>query len=819
MNSHNEKFDLGILDYSSIPYCVVELLLDDNKPVDWIYRYCNKAFADIKALQLDAMLNKSCLNLFPKADEMWLKAYYRAAYDNTPVEMNVVIDNRTYHAAIMPVGKTGFCSCMIYSAVSSDSTKNDSIKSKQIQKEQVERENLVLNKLLPDYVSLYHMELNSGKYDILRLSDITNAIKLYEDKTRTFRNFDEYALAYADSFIPKNERAEFLDWFSCKNLKKRLKKNDKITYHYHSVSNKGKDTYYEAYAVKGHIDDKGFNIFLGFRNIDSILYREKAIQKQLEEALAQAELSNEIISSIAKSYQYISRIDIEADHFEEISNRGEINANLVASGTVSQNNKLVCEQSVDEEFRQAYMKFTDISTLAARMKNEETIALDYQMKDGSWHKLRFIEKKRDSKGNLTHVICAVRSISDTKMKEQNLMYQINEAKKDAAFKTRFLSNMSHDIKTPINGIMGMIEIADRYPDDKDMQAKCKAKILESAKYLVSLVDGILAMSKLEAGDVNVQYMNFDLTEVLSRANTDKQIIAEAKNIEYIVDWNKSDIQHTFLYGNPVYVQRLLTIIADNAVKFTNPGGTIHVWCKEKYSDSENVVYEFGCSDSGIGMSEEFVNHAFDMFTQENETSRTRYEGTGLGLAIAKKLADRLNGTIKIKSQKQKGTTVIINIPFKTGNEVNIKEPVRYDTISVKGLNALVVEDNDINMEIVKFMLENNGINVSCAADGQEAVNKFIKSTPGYYDVIFMDIMMPHMNGWDATRKIRTLQRPDSESIPIIAMSANSFAEDIINSRISGMNSHISKPLSEDKLVKVLKECMVNSASYTLTPIS
>lgn len=814
MNPHKEKFDLAIFDYSSIPYCIVELLLDDNKPVDWIYRYCNKAFADIKALRLDAMIDKSCLNLFPSADELWLKAYYKAAYNNTPVEMNVVIDNRTYHAAIMPIGKPGFCSCLIQA-----DTNSDSMKVEQIQKEQMEKENLVLNKLLPDYVSLYHMELNSGRYDILRLSDITNAIKLFEDKTRTFRNFDEYARAYADSFIPDDEKAEFLDWFSCKNLMERLKKNDKITYHYHSVSNHGRDTYYEAYAVKGHVDDKGFNIFLGFRNIDSILYREKAIQKQLEEALAQAKLSNEIISSIAKSYQYISRIDIESDHFEEISNRGGINADLVVSGSVLQNNKIICERSVDDEFKQAYMKFTDISTLAARMKNEETIALDYRMKDGSWHKLRFIEKKRDSKGNLTHVICAVRSISDTKMKEQNLMYQINEAKKDAAFKTRFLSNMSHDIRTPINGIMGMIEIADRYPEDKDIQAKCKSKILESAKYLVSLVDGILAMSKLEAEDNNEQYINFDLTDVLSRANTDKQIIAETKNIEYIVDWNKSDIQHPFLYGNPVYVQRLLTIIADNAVKFTNPGGTIHVWCKEKYSDSENVVYEFGCSDSGIGMSEDFINHAFDMFTQENETSRTQYEGTGLGLAIAKKLADRLNGTIEIKSQKHKGTIVITSIPFKIGNEANIKEPVRYDTISVNGLNALVAEDNDINMEIVKFMLENNGINVSCAMDGQEAVNKFIKSTPGYYNVIFMDIMMPHMNGWDAARKIRTMQRPDSESIPIIAMSANSFAEDIINSRISGMNQHISKPLSEEKLIKVLKDCLVNSTSNTLTPIS
>lgn len=273
----------------------------------------------------------------------------------------------------------------------------------------------------------------------------------------------------------------------------------------------------------------------------------------------------------------------------------------------------------------------------------------------------------------------------------------------------------------------------------------------------------------------------------------------------------------YLTGNPVYIEKLLTVITDNAVKFTKPGGNVSVWCREISEDDERAVYEFGCSDNGIGMSEEFAGHAFEMFSQENKTSRTQYEGTGLGLAIAKKITERLGGTIEIKSKKNCGTTVTMTIPFKTGvqNLMQYTENVNTEStedIPLEGLHALIAEDNELNLEIAKLMLEETGICVECAADGKEAVAKFEESEPGYYDVIFMDIMMPYMNGWDATRKIRTLQRPDADKIPIIAMSANAFAEDIINSHISGMNWHLTKPIDADKLMTALKECIRKNIS-------
>ena len=673
----------------------------------------------------------------------------------------------------------------------------------------------VLKKLFTEYVSLYRLELNSGKYEILRLVENTNAKQLVGEEHTIFADYDEFTRRYAETFIPETEQEEFLDWHKCENLKKRIQEKGSLTYYYHSVSKDGKDSYYEAYAVKGKANGENFYIFLGYRNVDGILYKEKAIQEQLQKALDEAKLSNEIIEAIARSYQYISRIDISKDWFEEISNRAAENMNYKKSGEVSSENRNTCKMFVAEEYQEAFLKFTDITTLPVRMKNEETIVMEYQMKDGNWHKLRFIEKKRDKDGNLTHVLCAIRSISDVKKKEQELLQQVAEARKDAALKSRFLSNMSHDIRTPINGIIGMTELADRYPDNPEIQKKCREKLVESARHLVSMVNDILDMNKLETEQFVENDIPFNLAAVLNRVNTDQQMQAGKKKIDYVVDWEKSELNHMYLTGNPVYIEKLLTVITDNAVKFTKPGGNVSVWCREISEDDERAVYEFGCSDNGIGMSEEFAGHAFEMFSQENKTSRTQYEGTGLGLAIAKKITERLGGTIKIKSKKGCGTTVTMTIPFKTGvqNLMQYTENVNTEStedIPLEGLHALIAEDNELNLEIAKFMLEEKGICVECAADGKEAVAKFEESEPGYYDVIFMDIMMPYMNGWDATRKIRTLQRPDADKIPIIAMSANAFAEDIINSHISGMNWHLTKPIDADKLMTALKECIRKS---------
>ena len=230
-------------------------------------------------------------------------------------------------------------------------------------------------------------------------------------------------------------------------------------------------------------------------------------------------------------------------------------------------------------------------------------------------------------------------------------------------------------------------------------------------------------------------------------------------------------------------------------------------CIEEQLDDKNVICEFVCKDHGIGMSKEFTEHAFELFSQENESSRTRYEGTGLGLAIAKKLTDRLHGTICLESEKGVGTTATVRIPFKIGTDNDINAVQDYKTISLQGLRVLLVEDNELNMEIARFILEDQGMTVEGAVNGQEAIEMFEKSMPGYYNIILMDIMMPVLNGLDATRKIRALKRTDAEIIPIIAMSANSFSDDMIRSRLAGMNAHLAKPLDREKIERTIQQCL------------
>ncbi len=527
--------------------------------------------------------------------------------------------------------------------------------------------------------------------------------------------------------------------------------------------------------------------------------------REMEDLISVSEIQHEIIAAIGKIYQYISRIDIRADYYEEISGLEEFHTaagNRV--GSPSENARLMCEKRVAKEYREDFLQFTDMSTLPDRLATEESIELEYRLKDGNWNRMQFVVKKRDEEGQVTHVLCMIMNVSEIKKREQSLKRSEEQAKREAAEKSRFLSNMSHDIRTPMNGILGLLDLAEHDPMNQETQEYCRSKIRETSQYLLSIVNDVLDMNKLESDEGEVPFINFDIIYLLRGRIEIGEKKAAAKKIEYVLDWNRTSYEHQYLIGNPIYTNRILEVISDNAVKFSEAGSQITVWIHEEKLDEKHVVFEFGIQDQGIGMSQEFVGHAFDLFSQENAASRTEYAGTGLGLALAKKMADRLHGTIEIQSEKHVGTTVITRIPFEIGHSDKLEEKADYEGISLSGLRVLVAEDNALNMEIAKFILEDNGMQVECAMDGKEAVSMFAASASGYYDVIFMDIMMPNMNGWEAARMIRRLDREDAARIPIIAMSANTFAEDVVSSRMAGINLHIAKPMDKDAMLRAIR---------------
>ena len=678
-------------------------------------------------------------------------------------------------------------------------------------------ERRLLDKICADFTAVYYVELNTGSFEILHINDGTNVKKM---NLKQGDNFNSSADQYAVQYLYEKERQEFKDWISTRYLKEQLSRRERITYHYRSKPNPNQHEFFEAQAIRIYQDEKHFFALVGFRHIDDIMEKETTIQNQLRQALDETRLSNEIISAIAKSYCSIYRIDVQKDFFEEVSNDSEIHKLTGNRGCALEKLYQLCDTMVAPEYRPLIRPFLDVSTLSARLKTEECISTEYRMCDGSWHRMLFTVKKRDESGNVTHVLCTVRSISDSKRREENLNFAAEAAKREAEMKTRFLATMSHDIRTPLNGIIGMVNMGNQYADDPQMQQKIREKAMESLKYLVSLVNDVLDMNKLQSGDLKDYQLLFDLTTVLRELNQIYDERAAKKGIQYEIDWKNGTYSHIALVGNPVYLGRILSNILDNAIKFSQVGSVITVWVKEEALDDGRAFFTFYCKDQGVGMSEDFIAHAFDMFSQESQTSRSRYEGTGLGLAITKQLVDRMDGRIELKSKIGVGTTVVVKIPFKIGVQDKISNSpennsVSLEDYSVEGMRALVVEDNELNMEIARCILEDSGMEVTCAADGQEAVEIFGKSALDYFGVIYMDVMMPRMNGLDAARIIREMKRRDAMRVPIIAMSANAFAEDIINSRLAGMNAHLAKPLDAEKMIVALKQCMADNRDIKL----
>ncbi len=388
--------------------------------------------------------------------------------------------------------------------------------------------------------------------------------------------------------------------------------------------------------------------------------------------------------------------------------------------------------------------------------------------------------------------------------------ELEKTKKEAEVaneaKTTFLLNMSHDIRTPLNGIIGMLDIADHFPDDLEKQNDCRIKVRNASKILLELVNDVLDRSKLESGEVVLEHVSFDLNDIIRDTYASVEKLAEDRDVEIIEEENA--VTHYKLIGSPLHYKRILINIISNAIKYNKDHGKIYITLREIDSTEKQATLEFICRDTGIGMSEEFMRHIFEPFTQENTSARSSYKGTGLGMSIVKSIVEKMNGTITVESVKDEGSTFKVVIPFEINDSYALtsdENTYSNEQYSIQGLNILLVEDNDLNMEISEFLLKEDGANVIEALNGKEAVEIFSKSEIGQIDAILMDVMMPIMNGYDATKAIRNLDRKDALTIPIIAMTANAFVEDKLKAKEAGMNGYISKPLDEKLVIKTIAE--------------
>lgn len=661
------------------------------------------------------------------------------------------------------------------------------------------------------------------------------------DTYRTIRRSDNFFLAKEGNYsgaveqiteeqVTEEDRSNVESMIRKETLNEILSQDNpvvEVQYQY-----QGKDTVYGRITVIYVDQDEEENLhhfLLAFENIhyDYDVADAKRQLMLFYEQLKQSILENgNYVDALLETATTVYSVNITEDRVEQNFIRKEQSHQISLSELglelpCSYNE--YCRRRSEQITRETLESYRIIDTVSKLLKRfaagEKQITVEYQEKniDGT---IRWVQKTilmsesivydrdSDSEKKVIYGMVLLKNTTDLHQREQLEMDRLKAAYEEAETankaKTAFLSRMSHDIRTPINGIMGMLQIIGRNREDHEKVDDCLEKIQISSEHLLALINDVLDMSKLEAGKVELDHTSFELKDVLKVVYALNEAQIAQSGITYTT--HEYELYHTKLVGSPVHLRQILLNLFSNSMKYNKPGGTIDTYVKELSSDSDKAVIEFRIVDTGIGMSAEFVeNKLFHPFTQEKLDARTEYKGTGLGMAIVKELIEKMGGTIQVESELGKGSTFTVVIPFEIDQtpeqDILLEEPGQVTTDAVKGARILLVEDNELNMEIVEFMLKDSGAVVLKAWNGKEAIEIFEKSEPGEINMIMMDIMMPVMGGLEATRKIRTLNRPDAATIPIVAMTANAFSDDIRRSREAGMNEHLSKPLEMEKIIR------------------
>lgn len=549
------------------------------------------------------------------------------------------------------------------------------------------------------------------------------------------------------------------------------------------------------------------------------VFRYNADKKHFEEERKQLNT----IRAVSTLYIATSVLHLKERTFEGISVPERSQKILDETKDADEVGRLLAERIIMPEHQKAYIEFLNFDTIPERIKEKGSLSDIFMDVNGVWFATYLVPMEYDTSENVTEVLFLSRNINDYKQNEEQYKEKLRKTAREAelasAAKTSFLQRMSHDIRTPINGIKGMASIAGKSLDKPERAKECIDKIIVSADYLYALLDDILRMSKLETGEVFFEEKAFDMQEILEETSAFIAERAKEKQIDFTCEIK--EIVHTHVIGSPLHFRQVLQNIMSNAVKFNRIGGQIKVSCREVSEIGGQVKFEFVCEDTGIGISQEFQKSIFDLFAQEKDSARTDYEGSGLGLPIVKELLDKGGGTITFHSEKGKGSTFIVTVPLKINEEFREEDEQVYlrnkekgpnkiserladiTKYSIKGVHILLVEDNAINMEIAECMLEEKEAVITEAHNGKEAVEIFSSSQEYAFDVILMDIMMPEMNGLEATKMIRSMERADAADIPIFAMTANAFVEDIRECHEAGMNEHFAKPLDIKKMVRTI----------------
>ena len=526
-----------------------------------------------------------------------------------------------------------------------------------------------------------------------------------------------------------------------------------------------------------------------------------SLGKQVKEA-------HQALNALSTAYYHVSSLDLKTKKIELVKRSRKIDMDIQGNVADWDTQFEVIKGIIAEQFVQKYIDFFDVQTMAARLHNKKSMSYEFKKKDGAWFLSMVVPQNYDEDGNVTSVLIANRDVTEEKLRELKQEEELQEAKAKAEnaseAKSSFLFNMSHDIRTPMNAIIGYAELASRHLNDTEKLNRYLETIQVCGKQLLSLLGNVLNLARIENNKVEMEYTVSNVHENIGNCVAMFQQQTENKNQTLSLE---EHIIYPYVYMDAPHVSEICLNILSNAVKYTNAGGMISCNVTQTSCEKEgwcNMVITI--SDNGIGMSEEFQKHIFENFERERNTTACRIDGNGIGMGITKKLVDLMHGTIEVKSKQGEGSIFIVTIPCRKASEENalVKKDTHLQNHGcLKESRILLAEDNEINAEVATELLKEEGCIVEVANDGVSCIDMIEKADADYYKMILMDIQMPVMNGYDATIAIRNLNNPKKARIPIIAMTANAFAEDAKKALSVGMNDHVAKPIDMNILVPAM----------------
>lgn len=661
------------------------------------------------------------------------------------------------------------------------------------------------------YSMMNTVHLDTGQYEPVWLGEGKG---LGKTAPEDYRSFFERALS---TFVYEEDRQMFQKLFSLEHLREKAAETENYL-----------EEACQFRIQNGHlrwIESRILYIRQEDNTMVNILGRDITRKKfQEEERLRSAQEKAYIISGLSSMFFSTYYIDLEYDTFRTVTQRREVGQVLGNWNRYSSAIHTYAEHFIHPEDSKEYLSVMDPQNLVRTLNPEHHfVAVEYRQKrkggegaakEDQWIRATVVLAQTVD-GHPKTALYAAQDVTESKRKEARERRALKEACDAAnhanASKSEFLSRMSHDIRTPMNGIIGMAAIATSHLDDKNRVLDCLNKIGLSSQHLLSLINEVLDMSKIESGKFALSHDPVSLSDMIRNLEAMIRVPAQEKGHTFMI--YPLDIAHPNIIGDMVRLQQIFMNILGNAVKYTPPGGTIQMKISETPAKEQGYgCYEFAIWDNGIGMSQEYIKKIFDPFSRAEDSRTSKIEGAGLGMTITQHIVHMMNGQIHIESQPGAGSRFTVTLILKQQDTADPKPggppadgPLgAFGELSFDGKRVLLVEDNELNREIAEEILGTTGVIVESAVNGQEALNIFRDSPPGYYDLIFMDIQMPMMNGHEATRAIRALPRPDASSVPIVAMSANAFTDDILASRESGMNEHITKPLDLGLLMSRLR---------------